>query len=102
MAKAKKKAIPRQRGTKKASPAPKAPRPAQVIEPQQITTPPHGRTAQLVDPTPENRQLAGYREQQVIATRSGHFGLKQRSPEEVFTVGVVGEGELPDWVRPAS
>lgn len=60
---------------------------------------PSPESAQVVDITPENEKLEGYRVVQVIALRVGHYGLKQRVPNEVFMMGLLGEGALPDWVK---
>lgn len=58
--------------------------------------------AKVVDITAENKKLKGYREEEVVATRLGHYDQKRRRPGEVFTMGLVGEGYLPSWVRKAN
>ncbi len=58
--------------------------------------------AKIVDVTAANQKVKGFRAVEVVATRYGHYGLKRRRPGEIFTLGVVGNGYLPSWVKLAN
>lgn len=69
--------------------APAAERPA-VVSP----------SAEVVDViSDERRQPKGYREETVVATRMGYYGLKRRRAGEVFVMAFASAGYLPSWVR---
>lgn len=58
--------------------------------------------ATVVPITERTRKLKGFREVEVVATRLGHYDLKRRKAGEVFTIGLVGDGNLPSWVKLAT
>lgn len=58
--------------------------------------------ARVVDITDANRKLKGFRVVEVVATRMGHYGLKRLRAGSVFTMGLVGDGYLPSWVKLAN
>lgn len=86
---------------KKKKPVTRPPRkpPDRAPNPAAAPAEPSPLSAQVVDITPENEKLEGYRVVQVIAQRVGHYGLKQRITNEVFMMGLIGDGALPDWVK---
>lgn len=98
MAKAKKRAIPAKRGTKKPTTRPAAPKPKRIpqLPPAQS---PANQPSELVPMTPEHQGKIGYRESEVQAVETGTYGYVERPKGERFRVGVVGEGPLPPWVR---
>jgi hypothetical protein len=73
-------------------------------EPPQATEIPNAEPvtiARLVAIIPSNRKDPGYHELDVRAVQRGDFAGRSRAPGDVFRVGVIGEGELPAWVRRA-
>jgi hypothetical protein len=44
----------------------------------------------------------GYREVEVIAERAGYYDNARKRRGDVFSIGVVGNGALPSWVRLAN
>lgn len=122
MAKAGKKAIPAKRGTKRgrtrrtgSSLAPADTKKPFVETPanphgssqapsspnQPANSPPPVLIARMVPIIPANRKEKGYHEADVRAVQRGNFAGRTREPGDVFRVGIIGEGELPSWVRRA-
>lgn len=99
MAPKKKKPITKPARKPRAQPKPSPAASERAPNPAAAPAEPSPESAQVVDITPENEKLEGYRAVQVIAQRVGHYGLKQRIANEVFMMGLVGEGALPDWVE---
>lgn len=95
MAKAKSKAIPAKRGTKKPTTRRTAPKPASPKE----APAPINQSAELVPITPEHQAKDGYREIELQAVESGVYAYVERPAGEKFKAGVVGDGPLPSWVR---
>lgn len=108
MARAKKKAIPAKRGTKRARTrrTKEEPRAAEhTVDKMTLGEHPpgphghEGNLALLVDITPLNRVRDGYREADVVAVNDGVVAGKRRKKGDLFRIGVIGNGPLPPSVR---
>lgn len=49
----------------------------------------------------ESRKLPGFRIEKLVATRMGYYMHKRIRAGEVFWMGLIGDGYLPSWVKPA-